>query len=283
MSLSIGLQLFSVKNALKDDFVGTLEKVAQIGFHNVEMVMHKTNEGLSFGGDITPKEVRKQLDRLGLKAVGCHTRVNDETDWESIIEASHVIGCPAIGCSIAFFANKEEVLRFCEMFNRYGELCKQNGLNLYYHNHFQEFQIFEGQTVMDLLLEHMEKDLVTFELDTYWTVRGGADPIAWLYKMGERCTMLHQKDLPASVHPVNWFDVFGADSNITINELFKTQDPGQFTEIGTGSLDIAVLLQTTRKIGSAQYIFVEQDVTARDELEGVAISYTNLDKLLQQA
>jgi sugar phosphate isomerase/epimerase len=283
MGLSIGLQLFSVKNALKDDFVGTLEKVAQIGFQNVEMVIRKTDEGLSFGGDITPVEIRKQLDRLGLKAVGFHTRVNETTDWDGIIEANHVIGCKAIGSSIAFFANKEDVLRFCEAFNRYGELCKKNGLDLYYHNHFQEFQVFEGQTVMDLLLEHLEKDLVTFELDTYWAVRGGADPVAWLHKLGDRCTKLHQKDLPAAVHPVSLFDVFGANSPITINELYKTQDSAQFTEIGEGTLDIASLIQMARSIGSVEYIFVEQDATARDELEGVAISYTNLDHLLKQA
>jgi sugar phosphate isomerase/epimerase len=283
MSLSIGLQLFSVKNALKQDFVGTLEKVAEIGFQNVEMVMSKTNEGLSLGGAITPVETKKQLDRLGLRVVGCHTRVNDETDWDAIIEACHVIGCKALGNSIAFFANKDDVLRFCESFNRYAELCKKNGLNLYYHNHFQEFQVFEGQVVMDLLLEHTDKDLVTFELDTYWATRGGVDPIAWLYKLGDRCTMIHQKDLPAAVQPVNLFDVYGADSTITIDDLLKTQDPANFTEIGAGILDLAGTIRAARTIGSAQYILVEQDVAARGEVEGIAISYRNLDSQLKKA
>src|SRR6266702_6738950 len=160
MSLSIGLQLFSVKNTLKHDFVGTLEKVAQIGFTQVEMVIRKTDEGLSLGGEITAAQVRKHLDRLGVKAVGCHTRVNEETDWEGIIEVNHMLGSQAIGCSIAFLANQEDVLRFCEASNRSAELCKKNGLSLYYHNHFQEFQEFEGQTVMDILLQQTDKDLV---------------------------------------------------------------------------------------------------------------------------
>lgn len=283
MSLSIGLQLFSVKDALKQDFVGTLERVAEIGFKNLEMIIRKTDEGLSLGGAITPTEARKLLDRLGLQAVGCHTRINAETDWERIIDATHVIGSKAIGNSIAFFANKDDVLRFCESFNRSGELCKKNGLNLYYHNHFQEFQVFEGKTVMDLLLAHTDKDLVTFELDTYWATRGGVDPVAWLYKLGERCTMIHQKDLPASVHPVNLFDVFGANSTITIDELYKTQDPAHFSEIGDGTLDIPAIIQAARKIGSPQYIFVEQDATTRGELESVAISYKNLTGLLKKA
>ncbi|WP_248930044.1 sugar phosphate isomerase/epimerase family protein [Paenibacillus hamazuiensis] len=283
MSLSMGLQLFSVKNALKQDYIGTLEKVAAIGYKNLEMVIRKTDEGLSLGGELSTKEVRAQLDRLGMKAVGCHTRVNEETEWEGIIEANHIIGSPAIGCSIAFFSNKDDVLRFCESFNQYGELCKTNGLALYYHNHFQEFQQFEGETVMDIMLSNMEEGLIHFEFDSYWAVRGGVDPIAWLHKLGNRCKKLHQKDLPAAAQPVNWFDVFGANSNITIDELYKTQDPAHFCEVGSGTLNIRAIIEAARSIGSAEYIFVEQDVTARDEVEGVAISYGNLERLLKEA
>lgn len=283
MSLSMGLQLFSVKNTLNQDFVGTLEKIAEIGFKHLEMVIRKTDEGLSLGGNITPAEVKNQLDRLGMSAVSCHTRVNEETEWEGIIEANHIIGSKAIGCSIAFFSNKDDVLRFSESFNHYGELCKKNGLDLYYHNHFQEFQVFEGQTVMDIMLEHTEKDLVKFEFDSYWAVRGGVDPVEWMHKLGDRCEMLHQKDLPASVKPVSWFDVFGANSNITIEELYKTQDPAHFTEVGEGTLNISSIIHAARSIGSAKYIFVEQDVTAKDELEGITISYRNLERLLKES
>jgi sugar phosphate isomerase/epimerase len=282
MSLAIGLQLFSVKNALKEDFVGTLEKLAEIGFRNLEMVIRKTDEGLSFGGDITPSELRKQLDRLGMKAVGCHTRVNEETDWEGIIAANQVIGNNALGCSIAFFSNKQDVLKFCELFNQYGEICRKNGMQLYYHNHFQEFQIFEGRTVMDLMLEHTNPDLIKFELDSYWAVRGGVDPVAWLHRLGDRCEWLHQKDLPEAAKPVNWFEVFGANSSITIDELYQTQDPAHFTQIGEGTLPIPALLQEATKLGYAKYVFVEQDVTAGDEVEGVALSYRNLERILKQ-
>jgi sugar phosphate isomerase/epimerase len=282
MALSMGLQLFSVKNALKRDFVGTLERIAEIGYTNLEVVIRKTDEGLSLGGDITPAELRRQLDRLGMKAAGCHTRVNEDTDWERIIAANHEIGSTAVGCSIAFFSNKKDVLAFCDSFNKYGEICRRNGIDLYYHNHFQEFQVFEGKTVMDIMLENTNPDFVKFEFDTYWAVRGGVDPVAWLHKLGNRCEMLHQKDLPATAQPVNWFDVFGADSNITIDELYQTQDAAHFTEVGEGTLDIPAIIRVASSIGSAKYMFVEQDVTAKDEVEGIAISYTNLSRLLQK-
>jgi hypothetical protein len=89
--------------------------------------------------------------------------------------------------------------------------------------------------------------------------------------------------LPATVQPVNWFDVFGADSNITLNELFQTQDPSHFAEIGVGTLNIPAIIEAARHLGHARYIFVEQDVTSKDELESVAISYKNLDRLLSAA
>jgi sugar phosphate isomerase/epimerase len=92
--------------------------------------------------------------------------------------------------------------------------------------------------ILDTLLEHTDKELVKFELDTYWAVRGGEDPVHWLRKLGERCNLLHQKDLPASVKQVNFFDIFGVDSQYTLDILYKTQKPEKFTEIGEGILDI---------------------------------------------
>jgi sugar phosphate isomerase/epimerase len=215
--------------------------------------------------------------------VSAHTRVDAQTDWPRIIAACHELGNTAIGCSIAFFTDKQDVLAFCDMFNRAGEQCRDQGLQLYYHNHFQEFQVFDGQLVMDLLLAHTDPELVKFEFDTYWAARGGVDPIAWLRRLGERCDLLHQKDLPTTAQPVNWFEVFGFDSKITINELYQTQDPTQFAGIGAGTMDIPAIIAATRELGNARYIFVEQDVTAGDEVEGVAFSYANLASMLRSA
>lgn len=69
--------------------------------------------------------------------------------------------------------------------------------DFYYHNHFQEFQVFEGERILDTLLERTDPALVKFELDTYWTVRGGEDPIYWLRKLGERCNLVHRESRAA--------------------------------------------------------------------------------------
>src|SRR5262249_32274661 len=122
-------------------------------------------------------------------------------------------------------------------------------VDFYYHNHFHEFQVLGGQAVMDLLLANTDSHLVKFEFDTYWAARGGADPVEWLLKLGNRCDLTHQKDLPSSAQPVNLFDVFGKDARITLQELLQTQKPEQFAEIGEGTMDLNTLIATMRQIG----------------------------------
>jgi sugar phosphate isomerase/epimerase len=138
-----------------------------------------------------------------------------------------------------------------------------------------------GQTVMDLLLANTDPNLVKFEFDTYWAARGGVDPVEWLLKLGNRCDLTHQKDLPSSAQPVNLFDVFGKDARITLQELIQTLHPNQFAEIGEGTMDLRGLIATMRQI-RVKYVFVEQDMTALDELESVRISYQNIVPLLKQ-
>lgn len=274
MSLSFGLQLYSVRDELEKDYWGTLEKLASIGYKNLEIANHNADAGME------PKasELRKRLDELGMKVVSSHISPLD--NWEEIIAYNQELGCSAIVCSIAFFKNYQEVIAFSQYLNRYGEIFKKGGLDFYYHNHFQEFQKFDGKYAMDTLLENTDKDLVKIEFDTYWAVRGGVDPIAYLEKLGDRCDLVHQKDLPAAAKPVNLFETVGEDGDITFERFLTLTTAEQFTEVGEGTLNIPGIIQKVREIGAAKYIFVEQDLTTKNQLESVEISYNHIVKLL---
>lgn len=280
MNPKIGLQLWSVRNTMRDDIVGTLEKVAEIGYVNLQINPDVTPQGLDFGNGLGAAEMRKHLDRIGLKAVSCHIVPDANTQWERVIADFHTLGNDTLACAIAFFKNRQEVLDFCTDFNKNAELCKKNGLTYSYHNHFHEFQVFEGQSIFDTMVEKLDKDLVPFELDTYWAARGGADPIALMRNLGKRITLLHQKDLPEGAKPVNWFDHFGADRKVHFEEMFETLDETQFTEIGEGILDIPAFINAARSYCAAEYIFVEQDMSSIGELESVALSFKNLNRML---
>jgi sugar phosphate isomerase/epimerase len=218
-----------------------------------------------------------------LKGVSIHIVPDANTNWERVIADCHMLGATTLACAIAFFENRQQVLDFCKDFNGHAELCKKNGLTYYYHNHFHEFQVFEGQTIFDTMIENLDKDLVPFELDTYWATRGGADPLALMKRLGKRCDLLHQKDLPAGAKPVNWFDHFGPNPKIGFKEMYETLDDTQFTEIGEGILDIPAFIEAGRTYCDAKYIFVEQDMSAKGELESIAISLKNLKHLLGEA
>lgn len=282
MNPALGLQLWSVRNALQEDYVGTLEKIAAIGYKNLELITTVSDQGLVFGKDLSATQLQRCLTDTGLRAVGCHIVPQPGMNWEQVAKDLQELGVRHLGCAIAFFDNKQEVLDFCETFNKDAEFCQKNGIQYYYHNHFHEFQLFEGQSIMDIMLKTLEQDLVMFEFDSYWAMRGGQDPIAWIKKLGKRCGLLHQKDMPVDAQPVNWFDRFGADHTIGMDELIEsTKGDNEFTEVGEGAMDVRAIIEAARTYADVKYMFVEQDKSSKGELESIAISYAYLNPLLQ--
>jgi sugar phosphate isomerase/epimerase len=280
MTIEIGLQLYSVRNELRKDYRLAIEKVAAIGYKNVELISTVTDDGLTFAENMQPPEHRRLLDHLGLKAIGCHVMPTEGMGWEKVLNSCAETGAAALVIPFAFFNDRQDVLSLCALMNRVAEQGKKIGVQLYYHNHFQEFQQFDGQMVLDIMLENTDRDLVKFEFDTYWAIRGGQDAVAWIRKLGSRCDLLHQKDMPSTVSPVNLFELRSGKPEITIREMFQTISIDQFAEISSGVINIPAILEAGRIYGDLRYIFVEQDMTSKDEMESVAISFHNLTRLL---
>ena len=130
------------------------------------------------------------------------------------------------------------------------------------------------------MIDEMDKDLVMFEFDTYWATRGGQDPIYWLKKLGKRCDLLHQKDLPASVPQPNLFRRFGYDAPINIDMFWSLQDPTEYVEVGEGVLDLPVIIAAFRRYNGARYIFIEQDMSKLTEAESIKVSLANMTRFL---
>ncbi|MCE5170270.1 sugar phosphate isomerase/epimerase [Paenibacillus profundus] len=283
MSLEFGLQLYSVRDELTKDFKGTLERVAEIGYKNVELFFHDANNIGGTVGGLNPAELKKEFGRVGLKAVSAHIDLGFlvQENAEQIIAYAREVGFTSVVIAIAFFSNKQEVLDLCAKLNQAGELFKKNGLQLYYHNHFEEFQKFDNQYVLDIILENTAEDLVKVEFDTYWALRGGVDPIEYLQKLGDRCDLLHQKDLPADVKPVNLFEVIGYDANIDMELMVKLHKIDYFTEAGQGIMDIPAIVEAFKSKPEARYLFIEQDWTKKNQLESVEISYKYISNLFQ--
>lgn len=244
MDLPVALELYTLRNELKDDFLGTLEKVAEIGYKGVEFA--------GYGG-LSANELKKHLDRLGLVPTGSHVGIDLLKDkLDEVIEYSIEIGNKYIVCPWNKYETKDDFISTAKLLNDIGKKCKEKGLVLCYHNHNHEFQLFDGKYGLDLLYENTDSDLVKAEIDTYWVEYAGVNPVDYIRKYSGRLPLVHLKDMEKG-----------------------TRD---FAEIGNGTMNIKEIIEASKKAG-AEWFIVEQDVCKRPPLESVKISFENIKKM----
>jgi sugar phosphate isomerase/epimerase len=276
MAVQVGIQLYSVRNALAHDPAGTLGTLVDLGFTRWEGANHQalTDDGIGFG--IQADFLSELMADRGVSVIGCHINPLDPSRIASVLDFHQQIGNPRIGCDIEFypFGDVDYVLRRAEFMNDLGRRCAERGMEFYYHNHFQEFQRFGDRTVYQLLMENTDPELVRFELDTFWAYRGGADPLELFAEYPERFILIHQKDFPGDApQPLNLYDgVVDIDAPITMELFQQVALPETFAEVGTGVLPIQQIIDAVNTLPNFRYVLLEQDHSARGELESVKIS-----------
>ena len=199
----VGLQLYSVRDAMKNDVQGTVAKVGAMGYSFVETAGF--SDGKFYG--MEPLEFKKLCEDNGLKFLGSHTGQNlpsaenwDKTMawWDMCIEAHKTAGVKWIvqpWMSKEGYESLDGLKKYIEYFNAVGQKCKDNGIVFGYHNHDKEFTtVFDGKPVYDYMLELTDPDKVMFELDLYWITQGGKQPVAYFDKYPNRFMLWHIKD-----------------------------------------------------------------------------------------
>jgi sugar phosphate isomerase/epimerase len=239
----IGMQLYTVRDAMAKDFEGTLAKVAGIGYTEVE-----------FAGyfDRKPADVKAILGRHGLTAPSTHIGYDLLGErFEQVVQDSLTIGHrfivnPWIDESVR---NQPGAWgRAADAFNRAGEISRKAGIQFAYHNHHFEFVPVEGQTPMDLILQRCDPSLVKIELDVCWASAAGQDPVALFQKHKGRFPMVHAKDLK-KIPP-------GAAQWTTAPPI-DTLMP-DVTDVGKGVIDWARIFSHAQE-GGIEHTFVEHD------------------------
>ena len=284
MALKIGLQLYSVRNALDQDPDATLKEVSRLGYKYIEAANHRAGTDDGFGFGVPVDEMAKILDDTGLTIVGSHINPLKLERMDAILTYHAKIGNKQVGCDIEFFPymDMEYLKARCEYMNRIGEKCREYGMRYYYHNHFQEFQKFGDTTVYDFIMQNTDPELVFIEMDTYWIRRGGYDPVDYINRYKDRIVLIHQKDFPANApQPVSMYNgVVRPDFNIDHAVFGATKYPECFTEVGTGILPIQDYINALEGAPLLEYMLLEQDFTAYDsELESIAVSMEAFKKL----
>jgi sugar phosphate isomerase/epimerase len=189
----IGLQLYSVHQDM-GDVAASLQKVADAGCNVVETLGSPTCFGMS------AEDFKALCDEKGLEIISTHTSIgmNDPEamqKWHDVFAGLKTMG--AKYCVIPGFhlgSNLQELKAVCDYFNEVGKIGKEYGIKLGYHNHAHEYNVMEGQVMWEYMIENTDPELVFYQMDVYWTTRGGKDPVEYLKKYPERIQMLHIKD-----------------------------------------------------------------------------------------
>jgi len=226
--IPVGLQLYTLREETKNDFLGTLKKVAEMGYQAVEFAGY---------GDIPASDMRKALDELGLKAISSHVGIHQlETELDHLIEYSKVIGAKYIVCPWLDKAQLQDEASFQSLmasFARIGQKIKDNGLVFCYHNHDFEFEKVGEQYILDRMYQAVDASLMQAELDLYWVTKGGLDAKEYLQSYKGRAPLVHVKDM-------------------------ANDEKGSFAEVGQGIIDYKSIFAIAEEVGVECYI-VEQD------------------------
>ncbi len=266
--LAVGLQLYTVRNQMDEDVRGTLQKIAAIGYKNLESAAGKT--GHYYG--MKPKEFASMVEDMGMKLRSSHvlpgTQLPEEAPLppelltltnglQQLVDMAAESGQAYLTCAYMFpseHKSLDQYKRMIELFNRAGEACKKAGVGFAYHNHDFEFETLEGQVPYDLILAQTDKDLVGMELDLYWATKAGHDPVALFEQHPGRFPMWHVKDM-------------------------DNTEKKFFTEVGNGTINFQRIFDKAELAGM-KYYFVEQDQTPGNPLDSITTSYKNLAKIL---
>jgi sugar phosphate isomerase/epimerase len=241
----IGLQLYTVRHQMEKDLEGTIARVAATGYREVEFAGY-------FGK--SPRDVRALLDHHGLASPSSHVSLAPD-QWRAALEAAPVVGHRYL--VIAWIPAEErrtldDYKRWAERLNRAATEAKAAGLEFAYHNHDFEFAPLDGKLPYDVLLAGTDPKLVQLEMDLYWIVKAGQDPLAYFARWPGRFPMVHVKD---SAGPPD----------------------DKMTAVGAGKIDFRKIFAQSDQAGIRHY-FVEHD-NPDDPFASIRASYDYLQRL----
>ena len=278
MAMKVGIQLYSVRDEMAKDPINAIRTVAGIGYKNLEFASSKadTDPGVGFGVDADT--MNALLAETGAKLISGHVRPINEDTIDALIEYHKKVGTKYIGQSSDFYKSYEHLLERCEYYNWVGKKLAENGMQFLVHNHYHEFQKINGREVLYHIMDNTDPNYVSFELDTFWAMRGGMDPIEVMKTLGSRLKLVHQKDFSkTSTTPINLWTIKDPEVLISQETFGGAAQPTDFCEIGTGIMDIQSIIDAANELG-AEYIVLEQDATQLTQLESVEISMNAFKK-----
>ncbi len=260
-SYGVGLQLYSIRDAMTADVAGSLKKISDYGYKNVELASYA--DGQFYG--MAPKEFKKIVTDLGMDIISSHAGVEatgiTKENAQKMAEAHAELG---VKYCVQPWVNEpdrniESYKRMIGDWNEVGKIMKSVGIQFGYHNHNFEFDTIDGLVpYYDIFMPEMDADLITMELDMYWITKAGQDPIEMFNKYPGRFQLFHFKDMAEKSAP--FYDVIKDD----------------ITSVGEGLIDFKRIYEA-RETAGMKYLFVEDDNQGNGKpFEAVETSINNI-------
>ena len=260
-SFGVGLQLYTIRDAMAEDLIGSLQKVADLGYKYVELANY--SNGKFYGH--SPKEFKKIINDLGIEILSSHTQV--EAAGITIENAQKMADDHAeleVEYCVQPWVNDEDrnIESYKKMigdWNQVGVVMKEVGIQFGYHNHNFEFANIDGIVpYYDIFLPEMDAGLITMELDMYWATKAGQDPVEMFEKYPGRFQLWHLKDMAEKSAP--YFEI----------------EKDDITSVGAGLIDFK-RIYAARETAGMKNFFVEDDNQGNGKpFEGIQTSIDNL-------
>ena len=248
---ALGVQLWNIREYLKKDLTGSLEKLAKLGYNEIELFGY---DGTYWGK--SPKEFSKICNDLGLTIISSHYETGRHDNakgtllngWSKAIDDAAEMNIKYMICAWLYKEERVSIDLYkalTDMLNKAAEACSKSKIQFGYHSHNFEFPPIDGIVPYDLILQNTDKNLVKMEADLFWITKAGADPVAYFKKYPGRFPLWHVKDMER-----------GSE---------------QFAEVGYGIINFDRIF-AERETAGLEHWFVEQDQTSREPFESLAMS-----------
>jgi sugar phosphate isomerase/epimerase len=249
----IGLELYTVRELFAKDPAGTLKQVAAVGYKEVEITFA-----------VQAGELNPALRAAGLTAPSAYIDVpKSAEDWKKSVDTAKEFGVHYLVVGDNPRMDAAAWKRRADLFNECGKICRAAGIQFCYHAHFHEFERTGGTTGYDIMLTHCDPKNLKMEMDVFWAIYAGVDPVHYFRLYPGRFPLLHIKDMY---------------KNVAINPHEGPKGPNPFAPVGEGKIDWRRIFANAGEAG-AKHIFVEQDQCNMPPMEAIKISFKYLKNL----
>lgn len=250
MKIPVGVQLYSIRDYVSKDMVGTLKKVKEAGYDCVEFAGY---EGYS------ASELKKILDDIGLVPLSSHVGIDELcNNTQAVLDYSLELGLTNVVCPWADVTSLGKINQLSGKLNSVARVFQSQGINVGYHNHGDEFKTIDGKYAFDILLEETKDTNIFAQVDTYWAAYQGVDPLEYIKSIGNRVGLYHFKEICSS----------DKDKGVTV---------------GDGDIDFAGIVRFIFQTGfGSEGIIVEQESFEGDPFVSLMNSCNYINSLLKE-